>query len=157
MTKNQERFSLFIPIEPVSKLRARVVAGRAFTPEKTRRFEAQLKIFVIRHLNLVCAKEKLDFPWNEPLKLEIVFKVSRPKSVKRNFPTVKPDGSNLLKAVEDALNTILWHDDAQIITWNLAKRYAENKKSVGIHLTVSKVSEKVFDEETKMLGIVKWN
>jgi Holliday junction resolvase RusA-like endonuclease len=40
------------------------------------------------------------------------------------FPTGKPDFDNVLKLVCDALNGIIWADDAQIVTATFAKRYA---------------------------------
>jgi Holliday junction resolvase RusA-like endonuclease len=39
------------------------------------------------------------------------------------FHTVKPDSSNILKAVEDALNNIAYKDDSQICDSRSIKRY----------------------------------
>lgn len=38
-------------------------------------------------------------------------------------PTSKPDTSNYLKGVEDALNGIIWRDDSQIVTVIVRKWY----------------------------------
>lgn len=40
-------------------------------------------------------------------------------------PTKKPDGSNVLKAVEDALNGIAYRDDSQIVTSHIEKWYSD--------------------------------
>jgi Holliday junction resolvase RusA-like endonuclease len=45
------------------------------------------------------------------------------------FPTKKPDADNHLKMVE-ALNKIVWVDDAQIVTALVHKRYSENPRLV---------------------------
>lgn len=41
------------------------------------------------------------------------------------FPTGKPDGDNIAKCVGDALNGIVWRDDAQIIMWQILKQYSD--------------------------------
>ena len=58
-----------------------------------------------------------------PLSVIVVFTIKRPKSVKREYPTVKPDVDNFLKASLDALNGIAYDDDAQIIEINASKKY----------------------------------
>ena len=59
-----------------------------------------------------------------PLKMEVTFFFKRPKSAsKRIHHTVKPDLSNLVKSVEDALNGIVYVDDAQIVELSVIKVY----------------------------------
>lgn len=60
------------------------------------------------------------------IKLQIVFRILRPKSVsikKRPEPITRPDLDNLVKAVKDALNGVLWRDDSQIIELEAKKVY----------------------------------
>lgn len=47
----------------------------------------------------------------------------------RLFPTTKPDYSNYAK-MEDALNKIVWVDDAQVVSAVIHKRYSENPRLV---------------------------
>jgi Holliday junction resolvase RusA-like endonuclease len=39
-------------------------------------------------------------------------------------PTPRPDGDNYLKAAQDALNGIVWRDDAQIVDARVIKQYS---------------------------------
>lgn len=62
--------------------------------------------------------------------VEMDFYFTRPKSVKRPYHTVKPDVDNLVKAVLDNGNEILWKDDRQIVQIIASKHYAEEAKTV---------------------------
>jgi Holliday junction resolvase RusA-like endonuclease len=72
------------------------------------------------------------------VKLEVLFVLPRPKGhhgTGRNagvpkasapqWPTVKPDTTKLLRAVEDACTSILWRDDAQIVIQTACKVYGD--------------------------------
>jgi Holliday junction resolvase RusA-like endonuclease len=41
-------------------------------------------------------------------------------------PTTKPDVDNVIKAVFDAINGVVWKDDVQVVELVLSKGYAEN-------------------------------
>jgi Holliday junction resolvase RusA-like endonuclease len=45
----------------------------------------------------------------------------RPKSPQ--YPVVKPDATKLLRGVEDAMTTIVWRDDSQVVEQTVLKRY----------------------------------
>lgn len=64
-------------------------------------------------------------PFDAPLLLEVTWYRPKPKSwpKSRNLPTTKPDLSNYTKLLEDALNGIVYQDDARIVTAVLAKRF----------------------------------
>ncbi|OPY74938.1 MAG: Endodeoxyribonuclease RusA [Syntrophorhabdus sp. PtaU1.Bin153] len=69
-----------------------------------------------------------------PVQVDVTFEIPRPRAhfrangqLKGNAPIFcdkKPDCSNYLKGLEDALNGILWRDDSQIAIVNVRKRYA---------------------------------
>jgi Holliday junction resolvase RusA-like endonuclease len=68
-----------------------------------------------------------------PLKLTAIFYLQRPKSAKKRMrPHVRPDLSNFLKLVEDALNGLAFKDDAQVCVLQVAKEYATEEQPVGV-------------------------
>jgi crossover junction endodeoxyribonuclease RusA len=65
-------------------------------------------------------------PLEGPVRVEMVFTLSRPKSApkRRRLPDRMPDLSKLARAVEDSLTDAgVWHDDAQVVEEHLWKRY----------------------------------
>lgn len=46
------------------------------------------------------------------------------------FPTVKPDATKLLRALEDACTGLIWRDDAQVVVQHVEKRYGEPARAV---------------------------
>ena len=110
-------FETFIALIPVAWQRAGRKGGFTYTPTKTRDAEHQIKYAVSQEWK----KEPLD----EPLEVEIFVFFDRPKSKPKRviFPDVKPDWDNLGKLVGDALNGVLWKDDATIVDGIVRKRY----------------------------------
>jgi len=71
------------------------------------------------------AAPDLEKPYNGPVALGIVFTFKRPQSrLNEVVHTIKPDVDNLAKAVMDALNSVAWHDDSQVIRLSVSKRWA---------------------------------
>lgn len=119
-----------VPGEPVGKGRPRAFragAGvRMFTPEKTARYE---------NLVAMAAQEAMAgrAPMEGAVAVGMVFVTVPPASwsmKKRNQaldgqirPTTKPDCDNVLKAIADACNGIVWRDDKQITDVAIRKRY----------------------------------
>lgn len=40
------------------------------------------------------------------------------------MPTTKPDADNVVKAIFDGLNGVLWRDDVQVVNMTMSKRYS---------------------------------
>lgn len=68
------------------------------------------------------------------LELSVIFTVPRPKGhfgarglrpSAPEHPTVRPDVTKLLRAVEDACTGIVWRDDAQVVAQHAYKQYGE--------------------------------
>ena len=74
----------------------------------------------------------------DPMSLQTDFILLRPKSVKRQFPTVRPDLSNYYYSVENCLKGILYYDDDQIIGESASKRYTLDPYKQGVVITVKR-------------------
>lgn len=91
-----------------------------YLPAKTRNFFADIRAQACQQL------EKDFVPLTGALRIAVVFRRQKPKKPKKGgelFPISRPDLSNYIKAIEDALNTIVWEDDAQIFEIFARKEY----------------------------------
>lgn len=125
---------LKLDVAPVAKGRPRFSKrGFAYTPDKTRRFENEIT-------SLLKTQYK-DHPLVGPLKLALAFYFKKPKKSKNPYwHIVKPDNDNLIKAICDSANGILWVDDSQVCKIEAIKLYcsSENEKP-SIHISVEKL------------------
>lgn len=60
-----------------------------------------------------------------PIKVKAVFRLKRPKTVKRLFPIVAPDLDKLIRGLLDALTNVAYEDDAQVIDIIAEKVYSD--------------------------------
>jgi len=60
---------------------------------------------------------------DEPVEMTMVFIMPKPKTVKRDLPTVPPDLDKLVRGVLDALTHVCYSDDAQVVSINAHKVY----------------------------------
>ena len=67
-----------------------------------------------------------------PVAIQLHFYMLKPRTVKREKPTVPPDLDKLIRGVLDALTGIVYLDDAQVILIRAAKSYGEP----GVDITV---------------------
>jgi len=117
--------AIVLPGVPVAKGRPRFFNGRAVTPTATRSYENDLRAVaqsVMRGRPL----------YDVPLHLEVwaVMPIPASWSARRKaaavagevLPTGKPDDDNILKC-KDALNGVVWRDDALCATSTVHKRY----------------------------------
>ena len=108
---------------PIGKGRPRVVrlpSGKVhtFTPDRTAAWEQSIRVQALAH--------RPDKPLEGPLVLVLTFYLVKPSSAKRRkYPHVRPDADNLLKACLDALNGLMWRDDAQIVDLIAQKWYGD--------------------------------
>lgn len=90
---------LKVPGEPQSKARARVTKNGTYTPKRTREAEAKVAdLFQTRYPRVMP-----DPTQAFSIELHLFRYERRPRDV-----------DNLLKLIQDALNGVLWADDAQV-------------------------------------------
>ncbi len=115
--------------EPIGKARPRVTRyGHAFTPKKSKDYELAIKEQASLAMNILRLSVS-----DKPIILEInVFKAitaSWTKKTKRmalngGYPKFrKPDLDNVIKAVKDALNGVVYQDDTQVVKLKSSWRY----------------------------------
>jgi Holliday junction resolvase RusA-like endonuclease len=120
--------------QPVAKGRARMTRrGFAYTPAKTRKFESYARL---------AAQDAMDGrpPISVPVRVELLVELPVPASWSRRKaedaitgnvrPTSRPDVDNYVKAVLDAINTIVIIDDSQVVDLHAVKRFGVAPKMV---------------------------
>jgi len=127
-------FEIFIPIKPVAWSRPRFDARSkiVFNSRELRSYELALR----SHLTRCFFKAK---PISGDVFMRINFFLQPPKKKVRERPGIRPDLSNLVKAVEDAANGVLWGDDSQIVETISTKTYDWENKKVGVELFVEEL------------------
>ena len=115
------QFEVYGKPEPQGSARGFVVDGRAVITSSN----PNLKDW--RNLIAVAAREEMKGlpPIDGAVEVEAVFFLPRPKSVKRENPTVKPDLDKLTRALLDGLTNVIYRDDAQVVRAITSKRYVD--------------------------------
>jgi len=117
--------------DPVGKQRARYAKRgnfvQTYTPDKTRNYESLIKEAATQAMG---SNEILETPVN----LYLYIRAPIPKSLPKKRleaclngsekPIKKPDASNVLKSVEDAMNGVVYKDDSQIVNIHVTKVYS---------------------------------
>jgi len=116
---------IVIPGIPVAKGRPRLGKYGTYTPTKTVNYENLVQYCYMDQAEGI----KLD----GPLMMEIRFYFPIPKSYSKKQIELlkvqdmahmkKPDASNCLKSIEDALNGFAYDDDCQIVEVHVTKKY----------------------------------
>jgi Holliday junction resolvase RusA-like endonuclease len=99
------------------------IMHRTYTPETTVAWEDSIRAQAI-------AQRRGRPLWDGPVIADVWFFLAWPKSLSKKkrlstVPTGKPDRDNLLKCVKDALNKIVWRDDALVFSGATEKRYGD--------------------------------
>ena len=124
--------SFVVPGEAVGKGRPRVstIGGhtRMFTPQKTANYET---LIAMAAQQAMAGRELIGGP--VLVEMKILVSVAASWSKKKTaealagdvMPTKKPDADNVLKAICDGINGIVFKDDVQVVNVSLSKRFSE--------------------------------
>lgn len=85
------------------------------------------------------ARGVVQIPRERAVAVSAVFTFERPKTVTREYPTVKPDLDKLIRAVFDAVTEAgLWADDCQVVDMRIREQYGSVP---GVEVTVGEIRE----------------
>jgi Holliday junction resolvase RusA-like endonuclease len=111
-------------------VRLKTGASHTYTPAATVAWEESV-------VGQALAHRPADGPWEGPLGLGVTFFRSMPKSVPKRdrataLPATRPDIDNNVKAITDALQGIIWLNDAQLVDVEARKRYGVPRVEIRI-------------------------
>lgn len=139
-------------IEPQQQERPRATGRgrfiRVYDPPKTAKFKRELKQLARLEMQ---GKDKFDSAISVTIRFfrKVQKSVSKKEHARRTKghvrPIVKPDLDNYIKSTLDALNGVIWTDDATIVELNTSKWYAEDPR---IEIEVKEVKHEI-TEDTK--------
>lgn len=122
-------------IEPQQQERPRATGRgkfiRMYDPPKTAKFKRELKQLAMLEMR---GKSKFDSAISVKIKFfrRVQKSISNAECSRRlsgaHRPIVKPDLDNYIKGTLDALNDVIWTDDAIIVELNTSKWYSDNPR-----------------------------
>lgn len=130
-----------IPGPPIGKGRPRATTingmARLYTPKKTASYEG-----LVAH---AAQAAMIDLPLIEgPVHIELLICCAVPASWSQKkqrmalsgeiIPTTKPDADNIIKAICDGCNGVVWRDDVQAADGSWKKRY---RATPGVTVTIT--------------------
>jgi Holliday junction resolvase RusA-like endonuclease len=130
-----------IPGQPYGKGRPRIGKvgkhARMFTPEKTVAYESTVALFAHQAMQ---GRALITAPVSVAMVLVFGIPDSWPKKKRAQaqsqeiWPTTKPDMDNVVKAVFDAINGVVWKDDVQVVNLAVSKSYGDQP---AVHVVVT--------------------
>ncbi|WP_434627601.1 RusA family crossover junction endodeoxyribonuclease [Chromobacterium sp. CV08] len=144
---NPIRFT--VPGAPVGKGRPKVSTrggkfARMYTPEKTASYE---NLIALAAQAAMAGREPLTGPADVTIHMLLPIPTSWSKRKQaaalagQVYPTKKPDGDNVLKAIFDGMNGVVWVDDVQACDFAVRKRYGATP---GVMVVVQEIQGALF-------------
>lgn len=111
---------------------------RMYDPAKSKDFKKYVKLVASQHR----PPQLIDGPIS--MKVEIFKPSLKSFSKKKTLaaergelrPLTKPDVDNYVKGVKDALKSVIWKDDSQVVDLHIGKWYSENPR---IEITIEEI------------------
>lgn len=129
--------SFFVPGEPVGKGRPRVrmlaakpgkkAVPMLYTPAETKDYEALIALHarsVMAGRELIAGPVMMELAIRVPVAASWSKKKTAAALTGEVMPTKKPDADNVLKAICDGINGIVFCDDVQVVNVSLSKRFS---------------------------------
>lgn len=104
-----------------------------------------------------------DWPMSGPVDMDVVFHLPRPtghygsnglKPSAPAFPAVKPDLSKLVRAAEDAINDLVFEDDARVVHHNVWKLYSDRAEPPRAVFHLRELPRTVADLQAAGQGVI---
>lgn len=133
---------MIIKIEPVEQIRARVAHRGShitmYDPPKVKKFKKELYQLAkeLYHGDRADGAIEVEISFYRPVQKSLSKKERARRLSGEHRPTVKPDLDNYIKSTLDALNGILWTDDARIVDLHAHKYYSDDPR---IEITVKEL------------------
>lgn len=121
MGSSDQQIELVFDVLPMGAKRPRVTRRGTYNEPEYTSYKIQLKYLFKRSY-------PHHIPFEDPIEMDLHFEFVKSKSCKKTDHVKKPDLSNLIKSVEDALNGVAYKDDAQIVTLVCNKRYSDKNQ-----------------------------
>jgi len=130
-----------VPGKPMGKQRARTLkTGRSYTPKETVNYETLVKqIYIMQNFS-----KQLEGAIQAEITAYFPIPQSASKKKKEQMlsgeirPITKPDLSNIVKIIEDALNGIAYRDDSQIVKVHAEKYYSDQPR---VEVTIKEIQD----------------
>lgn len=123
--------SFIVPGQPQGKGRPKIIKiggfSRMATPQKTVAYEGLVAMAAMQALH---GRPQFEGPVDVTLQIRFPVPASWSQKKQRMAlageirPTTKPDVDNVVKAIFDGCNGVLWRDDVQVCDLRLSKRYS---------------------------------
>ena len=127
--------------DPVPQGRPRFANGHAYDPQRSQNYKQLVRFWVTQHLKKIPSFK----PFENALCVDLTFHLGVPLSWSKKKrteaiqgvirPISRPDTDNLIKAILDSCNGLLWTDDCIITDISARKRYTGKLARVEIKIT----------------------